>query len=127
MIAGTSLSSRTLIYDADCGFCTRAARWLSNTGKISMVPWQFIADLSEIGLDERMVTTAAYWFEDGRVTDGAESAIARALIARGWAWAAVGNLILFPPATFVAKPVYRLIARNRHAMPGGTNACRVQN
>ena len=116
------MQNRTLIYDADCGFCTRSAVWLRNA-KVNVKPWQGIPDLNLLGLNEDKVSTAAYWFDEGKVIDRAEGAIARALIARGVGWKPVGYFILLLRP--VAAPVYRYIARNRHAMPGGTNACKI--
>lgn len=114
-----------LIYDADCGFCTRAATWLARDGAVPITSWQSIPDLEALGLDFDKVLTAAYWAVDGRATDAGASAIARALIARGGVGRIVGHVILLPPVRWIAAPVYRVIARNRHAMPGGTAACRI--
>lgn len=75
--------SRTLIYDADCGFCTRSAKWLARTGNVNIKPWQGIQDLEALGLTKEMVETAAYWADGGEVRAGAEAAIAEALIAKG--------------------------------------------
>ena len=125
MTMGEVALERTLIYDADCGFCTRSAKWLAKTGKVNINPWQGIRDLGALGLTEEMVETAAYWADGGEVRSSAESAIARALIARGPGWGVAGRFIL--AVRPVASPVYKLIAKNRHAMPGGTDACRLPN
>ncbi|MFB2556162.1 thiol-disulfide oxidoreductase DCC family protein [Herbiconiux liangxiaofengii] len=114
-----------LVYDADCGFCTRAAEYLSRSGSVPTTSWQSLPDLAEVGLDIDKVLTAAYWLREGRATDAGASAIARALIAGGGWRAGLGAVILAPPVRWVAAPVYRVIARNRHAMPGGTAACRL--
>jgi predicted DCC family thiol-disulfide oxidoreductase YuxK len=123
MTTGDVALERTLIYDADCGFCTRSANWLAKTGKVSIKPWQGIRDLEALGLTEEMVETAAYWADGGEVRAAAESAIARALIARGRGWSIAGRFIL--AVRPLAAPVYKVIAKNRHAMPGGTDACRL--
>lgn len=117
---------RTLIYDADCGFCTRSAKWLARGGNVNIKPWQGIKNLESLGLTEDMVETAAYWADGGPAAAAAEEAIARALIAKGGAWPVAGHVILLPGLRLVASKVYKLIARNRHAMPGGTDACRIQ-
>lgn len=92
---------------------------------MNIKPWQGIADLSNLGLTEQMVSTAAYWVDEGQVSARAEVAIAKALIARGTGWQVAGHFVLLPGVKHVAAPVYRLIAKNRHAMPGGTNACKL--
>ena len=117
--------SRALIYDADCGFCTRSAHWIAARGNVEIRSWQSLPDLAEFRLTEQMVTEAAYWVTGGGALAVGADAIVRSLIARGGAWKSVGWFILFPPVNWVAKPVYRVIARNRHAMPGGTAACKI--
>lgn len=117
---------RTLIYDADCGFCTRSAKWLARGGKVNIKPWQGIRDLEAIGLTEKMVEAAAYWADGGKIEAVAEAAIAWSLIAKGGVWRLAGRIILLPGIRFIASRVYKVIARNRHNMPGGTDACRIQ-
>ena len=114
-----------LVYDADCGFCTRSASWLSRGRSWVAVPWQGIDDLAALGLTEDMVTTAAYWLHDGTVAAAGPSAIASAMRTHsGWR-RLLGLLIDAPGVRPVAAVVYRQVARNRHAMPGGTDACRL--
>jgi predicted DCC family thiol-disulfide oxidoreductase YuxK len=114
-----------LIYDADCGFCTRAATWLAARGTVAIRPWQSFANLGELGLDEQLVTEAAYWVEDGRPVGRGAAAIGRASIARGGLAGPVGRLILSRPVAPLAAWVYALVARYRFALPGGTQACRL--
>ena len=114
-----------LVYDADCGFCARSADWLAARGTVTIRPWQAIDDLGAIGLDEQLVTEAAYWVEDGRPIGRGAAAIARALIARGALTALPGRLILSRPVAPLAAWVYALVARYRYALPGGTQACRL--
>ncbi|WP_104117867.1 thiol-disulfide oxidoreductase DCC family protein [Arthrobacter sp. B1805] len=118
---------RTFIYDADCGFCTRSAKWLASNGRVSIKPWQGIPDLEAVGLNEMMVTEAAFWLADGKVSARGEAAIARALISRGNVWAIAGRIILLPVIRQLAAFAYTHIAANRHRMPGGTNACKISN
>ncbi len=127
MNVGDVVLERTLIYDADCGFCTRSAQWLAHGGNVRIQPWQGIRDLETIGLNEEMVETAAYWADGGAVIAGAEQAIAKALIAKGSGWQLAGRFILLPGVKWVSSRVYKVIAKNRHAMPGGTDACRLPN
>ena len=116
-----------LIYDADCGFCTRTAHWLAARGTVALRSWQAIADLGELGLDERVVTEAAYWVEDERPVARGAAAIGRALIARGGAAKLLGRIVVSRPVVPLAARVYALVARNRFALPGGTDACRVRH
>lgn len=114
-----------LIYDADCGFCTRSARWLERhfadpTARI--VSWKEFP-VERLGLSKADVTSAAWWVgRDGEVS-GAHLSIAHAMKA-GTGVVHVGGVILGkPPVSWLAAPVYRVIARRRHQMPGGTDSC----
>lgn len=115
-----------LIYDADCGFCTRSATWVAGPGRaFPLVPWQSLPDLADLGLTEDDVVSAAYWRSgDGSLWRGAD-AIAQALVARGGVLRMAGTLLLRTPLRLLARPVYRWVAANRYRMPGSTEACRL--
>ncbi|WP_330185843.1 DUF393 domain-containing protein [Nocardia sp. NBC_01503] len=55
----------------------------------------------------------------------ASGARAGALLLRRAAqpWRAVGAIMLNPPISWLAAALYRLVAKNRHRLPGGTPAC----
>ncbi len=38
----------------------------------------------------------------------------------------VGALVMYPPISFFARPAYRLVAKYRHKLPGGTPACKIE-
>ncbi len=114
-----------LIYDGDCGFCTQTARWLESrlATPITVVPWQQIHDLDELGLSVEDVSTAVYWVDSyGRVYRGHE-AVARCLMAAKGPLAITGWALALPPISWLGAPAYRLVARNRHRLPGATAAC----
>lgn len=119
------MSGGTLIYDADCGFCTTAATWLAKRKTFEPQAWQFRDDLEALGLDYEMVSTAAYWLEDGRVVAGGSDAIGKALVSRGGFPKLLGYFTLSAPVRPIASQVYKRIATNRHMMPGGTAACKI--
>ncbi|MET0894874.1 MAG: DCC1-like thiol-disulfide oxidoreductase family protein [Acidimicrobiia bacterium] len=119
-----------LVYDGDCGFCTTSATWIARQwpdgdGAVA-IPWQFLSsdDLRAAHLSHDDVTRSAWWIEDGRAEEG-DRAIARALIAAGGAWSIVGRLLLVPPVSWIAPLSYRVVARYRYRLPGGTPACKV--
>jgi predicted DCC family thiol-disulfide oxidoreductase YuxK len=63
------------------------------------------------------------WVEpDGRIWAGSH-AVGKLLVASGGLWRVLGWLALVPPTRWIASGVYRLIADNRHRLPGGTAAC----
>lgn len=114
-----------LVFDGDCGFCTRSARWIQRRlpDGVRVEPWQLL-NLDELGLTVDDVTGAAWWLSptQPRPARGHE-AIGWALAAAGGVWGAVGRLIVRRPGSWLARPVYAVIARNRHRMPGGVPAC----
>ncbi len=112
-----------MVYDADCGFCTVSAEWLSRHGDCAVVPWQRL-DLEAHGLTRDQVTTAAYWLEPGTTRRGAR-AIAAAMRTCGPVYRVLGRLVDLPPVRPLAALVYGLVARYRYRLPGGTNACRM--
>jgi predicted DCC family thiol-disulfide oxidoreductase YuxK len=106
-----------LVYDGDCGFCTRCARWLgAHAAQLDVVSWQTV-DLGAIGLTEDEVRQAAYWV-DGSVVEGAERAISRSLVACGGGYALLGRVLLLPGVRRVAAVGYRFVARHRGRLPG---------
>lgn len=117
-----------LIFDGDCGFCTTSARWIQARlpAGTPVEPWQSL-DLDALGLTEADVTTAAYWVDASGALHRGHLAIGRSLIAAGGFWAVLGRLTITPPISWIAKPVYALIARYRHRLPGATDACRLPN
>lgn len=112
-----------LVFDGDCAFCTRCARFLERIGPdAEIVAWQ-LTDLDELGITEQQATEAVQWVEvDGRVRSGHE-AIAATLSTAGGIWRVVGRALLLPGVSWLAARVYRLVADNRHRLPGGTPAC----
>lgn len=115
-----------LVFDGDCAFCTRCADLARRVlpADVQVVPWQF-TDLAAAGVTAARAQTEVLWLgRDGSVSGGAP-AVARALRATGMPWWLFGALLSLPPARWVAPSVYRLVAANRHRLPGGTAACRV--
>lgn len=118
----------TLVYDADCAFCTRSARWIEGRwrpGVARIRPSGSFDDreLTSHGLTRADVEAAAWWIEaDGTAWRG-ELAVAAALrAATGWAQV-LGRLLSLPGFRAAARPGYALVARNRHRMPGGSPDC----
>lgn len=115
----------TLLFDGDCGFCTAAAdrmrRW--GRGRIVVTPWQR-ADLGAFGITAEEAATAVQWSDGHRVASGAE-AFSAALVAIGGRWRAVGRALALPGVRVLARWTYRVVARNRHRLPGSTPACRL--
>jgi predicted DCC family thiol-disulfide oxidoreductase YuxK len=115
-----------LVYDGDCAFCTSSVRLLEKIGPAAeAVAWQQ-TDLGALGLSEETASAAVQWVEiDGTVRSGHE-AVAAALGSAGGIWAVAGRVLLAPGIAPIAAGAYRLIADNRHRLPGGTPACAVE-
>ncbi len=107
-----------LVYDGECGFCVRSARWLEDRlpAEARVEPWQSL-DLRDLGLSQPDAESAVWWIEDRgrgqRRCRGAE-AVGRSLVASGGAWRVIGHLMAHPPVLWLARPVYALVAANRH-------------
>ena len=116
-----------LVYDGDCGFCTISVEWARRNLGARPVAWQTL-DLDALGLTVEDVTFFAWYVDsDGTRHAGAQAA-ARALRnapagGLGLLWHAVGSVLSWWPVRPVAAAVYRLVARNRHRLPGATDAC----
>lgn len=118
----------TLIFDGDCGFCTSTANYIAKHSDqpIEIFAWQ-LTDVSRFGLTVEQTAQQVYFVRDGRAFGGHE-AFAQILrsqnnpIMRG-----SGFLLMVPPFSWFARIGYRLVAKYRHRLPGGTPACKLEN
>jgi predicted DCC family thiol-disulfide oxidoreductase YuxK len=113
-----------LIYDGDCAFCTTCVQWIERHlgTQADLVAWQF-TDLPALGVPQARAEHEVVWLgTDGRV-DGGAQAIASLLIDSGRLWRIPGTVMRVIPIRWLAHLVYRLVADNRHRLPGGTAAC----
>ncbi|GAA2482700.1 DUF393 domain-containing protein [Terrabacter carboxydivorans] len=116
----------TLVYDADCAFCTRSVellqRWVDRRARYDVRPWQAL-DLAAVGLTEQDCDAAAQFVDaDGTVRAG-HLAIASALTHGAPGWRPLGHLVEVPGISWLAGRAYRWVAAHRHQLPGGTAAC----
>jgi predicted DCC family thiol-disulfide oxidoreductase YuxK len=132
------LTGPVLVYDGDCAFCSTSVRWLQARlpQGFTPVPYQR-ADLGALALTEAECHARLQWVGDPTEPATTRESGARAVGAllrqggrsrggaAGAAWRAVGVLPSVPPFSWVASGVYRLVAANRHRLPGGTPTCRM--
>lgn len=113
----------TFLYDGDCAFCSSCARLIERhvRTEAEVVPWQW-ADLGALGIEQPAAEAAVLWVEPGLTVVGPD-AIAVLLRRAQWYWRPLGWFGSLPPVSWLAWPVYRLIARHRHRLPGGTPEC----
>lgn len=114
----------TMIFDGDCAFCTACANWLAARTRCAMQPWQF-TDLGAHQLTIEQVQQRVWLLDTrGTVIAGAGRAIALALRTAPRArWRFVGVILGAPLIRVATELGYRVIARNRYRLPGGTPAC----
>lgn len=117
------------LYDGGCGFCTWSAWFIERhiPTAAGVTPWQF-ADLQALGVSKAHAEASVQWIDlrrDPAVRASGPAAIARLLVDAGSYWHPLGRLLDMRPIRWVAEPVYRLVARNRHRLPGGTAACQL--
>ncbi|MEU7410032.1 DUF393 domain-containing protein [Streptomyces sp. NPDC042638] len=113
-----------LVYDGDCGFCAAsvalAQKWIRPRCDITS---SRRAHLDALGVSRERAEYEALWITpDGTVYGGAQ-AVARLLSSAGGGWAVLGAALQPAPMRWAALGVYRVIAHNRHRLPGGTPAC----
>ena len=126
-----------LLYDGDCGVCTRLAGFVARrlrpsrpAGARASGPAYGIsayqdADLSPLGLTTTQCDAALQWVDSSGRISSAQDAVARLLLAsRLWA-RPIGALLLAPGINALAGAVYRTVAANRSRLPGGTPACQL--
>ena len=109
-----------LVYDADCGFCTRSAHWLDQ----APIAWHTL-DLDALHVTQAEADANAGYLEAGRITALGADAIAKALRAKRGGAALAGWALTTPGLKRLAARIYPRIAANRHRMPGGTAACKI--
>jgi predicted DCC family thiol-disulfide oxidoreductase YuxK len=117
------MSRPVLFFDGDCGFCTRSAELLRRLRvDADIEPWQF-SDIGRYGITPDEATEAVQFVDAaGRVSSG-HRAIAGVLRTGGALLRLVGVILVLPGVSQVAGLVYRLVARYRYRLPGGTPAC----
>ena len=115
----------TLIYDGDCGFCTRSVRLVEHLPvRVRVVPWQE-ADLAALRTTEDRARHEVVWVPvRGRVRGGA-AAVAQLLQHCRAPWPVLGRLMDLPLLRGLAELAYRGVANNRHRLPGATPACQL--
>ena len=118
-----------VIFDGDCAFCSSCARFLSRrvTEGVAVQPWQE-SDLAALGLTAAQCAEALQCVDvRAGTTLGGHRAVAMALRGCRLPWSLIGRVIGSRPLSPFGAVVYRLVANNRHRLPGGTPACKVSS
>lgn len=120
------MSEGRLLFDGDCGFCTRSVRWLANLGILAYpaVPWQTVPDAELPVPVKQLMTEVVLELPHGRTLGGAD-ALSASVCASGSGLRFLGRLANLPVVRSIARAVYRMVARNRYRIPGASAACKV--
>ncbi len=113
-----------LLFDGDCAFCTRSARFITDRirPRADVIAWQAV-NLADFGLTPQQCSTALQWVNDSGESRAGAAAITAMLREAGGGWSALGAFGDLPGVRSLAAVTYRVIASNRHRLPGGTAAC----
>ena len=112
-----------MLYDADCGFCTRTALRVPSLGVDVDIAAIQETDLAAVGVDaDRAVREMPFVGADGVVAYGHRAWAGVLLTGPApvrWVGRALGSRASAP----VASRLYRWIAEHRSSLPGGTATC----
>jgi predicted DCC family thiol-disulfide oxidoreductase YuxK len=116
----------TVVFDGDCGFCTRGRDLLvrlDRHSRVRTVPFQRPGVPGSTGLSSEQLAGSVWWLgADGRRAHSAEAVNAALSAALGTRLPlAVYRL---PGVRQAQEAVYRLVAANRHRLPGARPWCR---
>jgi predicted DCC family thiol-disulfide oxidoreductase YuxK len=124
--------SRVLIYDGDCQFCQLSLDF--GIKNLRIFP-QFVAfqkiEPKDFGLTESQVR-AKIWFarkdQGNNLALGGHLAAGAILKLQPSFWLrTLGWLVSTPPTSWAASLLYKWIAANRHRLPGGARACKLED
>jgi len=115
-----------LIWDGDCAFCARCVLFIERRIKTeAKIVAHQKADLQSLGLTTEQCTTALQWVSrDAKIRSGSR-AVAALLRSSNFGWAILGVAIDLPVVRLVSSAIYKVIAKNRQHLPGGTDACAI--
>lgn len=117
-----------LVFDGDCGFCTTSVNFMQKRLPSFPSKTQFQwTDLPELGLTAKLASSRV-WLVTADGKFGGAAAVAAILRSQPYAGLRfLGWLGTVPPWSWAAELAYRLVARYRHKLPGGTPACAVRS
>lgn len=118
------MTTPVLIYDADCGICNAAVDWVRRA-----LPRQphIVASRAVRASDYRLTEQdigERVWMHTATGNRGGHEAVAALFLYQsGWRWRLLGNILMTPPYSWLARAGYALIARNRHHIRIGAQRC----
>lgn len=119
------MGTELVIYDGDCAFCSTCVRLARRLMKEApdMQPHQML-NLEEFGTSTEECDKVLHFISaNGRVYV-AHEAVRQIFFAAGGMWRVIGLVMRIPGIYFLMRVGYRLVANNRHKLPGGTPTCK---
>ena len=119
MSASLKTPSLTLIYDAECDFCSKLLSWLRRQDRYNCIELLAYQDENcqrrypKIGAAECR-DGGKLILPNGKMISGVDTAPHMLRVLPGWAWAAA--ILSIPGVLWLVRPVYRYVARNRMAI-----------
>ncbi|NDD71835.1 MAG: DUF393 domain-containing protein [Actinobacteria bacterium] len=122
----TKYANDFLIWDGDCAFCARCVQFIERRIKTgAKIVAHQKADLKSLGLTTEQCTTALQWVSRDSTVRSGSRAVAALLRSSSFGWAILGVAIDLPVVRAVSSVIYKVIAKNRQHLPGGTDACAI--
>lgn len=119
------------LYDADCGFCTATVNRIRRFFPRVDFRASRTVDLAQFNLTERDTQERAYLIVPAADNSTAPTIYqgGRAITGLAASWGRPGRIIAtvlgFRPVALPIEIVYKLVARNRHKLPGGGDSCTI--
>ena len=118
-----ALHAGTLVFDGDCGFCTRSVGWLrlaDRKHRVTTVPLQRPGAPDLVGATPQQCAVEVRWQgEDGATAGGAAAVSAALAVALQKQW----PVRLYARTHRVQDAMYSWVARHRGRLPGMTPWC----
>ena len=112
-----------LLYDPDCGFCTRSAALVPRLGVDVDVRPMTASELTAYRIDPvRAAREMPFVHPDRRVSFG-QRGVSAILRTGPLPWRALGRCLVLPGIDRLAGLGYRWVAEHREVLPGGTPSC----
>ena len=119
-----TLTSDFLVWDGDCAFCARCVGFIERRVKTeAKIIAHQKADLLKLGLTTEQCNAALQWVFRDSTTRSGSRAVAALLRSSNFGWAILGVAIDLPVVRLISSAIYKVIAKNRQHLPGGTAAC----
>lgn len=130
MATKSEQDKKLVIFDGDCGICTKTAEWIERKDKkerLTVKPFQ-ILDLDKYDLELEQVQSSVYFINEGKKIDKARAVYEILKQLTGF-WGFLGAAASNSFIAWFSNPFYVLIARNRTKVSRmfGLDACKISD